>query len=68
MRLAHYQQAQEFYDRCDREGLVVWAEIPSVDENTDFEGFLQNAHQQMRELIRQSYNHPSIVFGGNGNE
>lgn len=28
IRLAHYQHAQEFYDLCDRNGMVVWAEIP----------------------------------------
>ncbi len=68
VRLAHYQQAQEFYDRCDREGLVVWAEIPLVDEITDSQAFDDNTRQQMIELIRQSYNHPSIALWGIGNE
>jgi beta-galactosidase len=68
VRLAHYQQAREFYDRCDREGLIVWAEIPLVDEITPGAAFADNANLQMRELIRQNYNHPSIVFWGIGNE
>lgn len=68
VRLAHYQHDQYFYDLCDREGLVVWAEIPLVDAITDSVAFRDNARQQMTELIRQSYNHPSIVFWGFGNE
>jgi beta-galactosidase len=68
VRLAHYQHDQYFYDLCDREGLVVWAEIPLVDAITDSPEFADNARQQLQELIRQSYNHPSIVFWGFGNE
>jgi beta-galactosidase len=68
VRLAHYQQAQYFYDLCDQEGLVVWAEIPLVNAITDSDAFRENAQAQLRELILQSYNHPSIVFWGIGNE
>ncbi|MEY4545794.1 MAG: hypothetical protein RL685_1989 [Pseudomonadota bacterium] len=68
VRLAHYQHSSYFYDLCDRAGLVVWAEIPLVDQVSDSEEFRSNAQQQLRELIRQSYNHPSIVTWGIGNE
>jgi len=68
IRLAHYQHNQCFYDLCDKEGMVVWAEIPfiSVMSKTELEGI--NAKQQMIELIRQNYNHPSIMFWGIQNE
>lgn len=68
IRLAHYQHNQNFYDLCDREGMVVWAEIPfiSIMSKSDLEGI--NAKQQMIELIRQNYNHPSIIFWGIQNE
>lgn len=68
IRLAHYQHNQNFYDLCDREGMVVWAEIPfiSVMSKSELEGI--NAKQQMIELIRQNYNHPSIIFWGIQNE
>lgn len=68
IRLAHYQHNQFFYDLCDREGMVVWAEIPfiSVMMKSELEGV--NAKQQMLELIRQNYNHPSIMFWGIQNE
>jgi beta-galactosidase len=69
IRLAHYQHAQFFYDLCDKEGMVVWAEIPVVDKlgNAD-SGFTENAKQQYTELIRQNFNHPSIAFWSAGNE
>lgn len=68
IRLAHYQHNQNFYDLCDREGMVVWAEIPfiSIMSQSDLDGI--NAKQQMIELIRQNYNHPSIIFWGIQNE
>ncbi|RBW70064.1 glycoside hydrolase family 2 protein [Bacillus taeanensis] len=68
IRLAHYQHDQYFYDLCDKEGMVIWAEIPfiSVMSKTELEGI--NAKQQMIELIRQNFNHPSIMFWGVQNE
>ncbi|GMK39138.1 beta-galactosidase [Paenibacillus sp. CCS19] len=68
IRLAHYQHSQTFYDLCDQEGMVIWAEIPfiSIMSQNDLEGI--NAKQQMLELIKQNYNHPSIIFWGLQNE
>ncbi|OMF26749.1 beta-galactosidase [Paenibacillus sp. FSL H8-0548] len=68
IRLAHYQHSQFFYDLCDQEGMVVWAEIPfiSIMSQNELEGI--NAKQQMLELIKQNYNHPSIIFWGVQNE
>lgn len=66
LRLAHYQQAQAFYDLCDENGILVWAEIPFI---TKFmEKGIQNTLGQMRELITQSSNHPSIYCWGLSNE
>lgn len=66
LRLAHYQHAQEFYDLCDEYGLVVWAEIPYI--TLHMPNGRQNTLDQMRELITQCYNHPSIVCWGLSNE
>ena len=66
VRFAHYQQAEYIYSRCDTLGLIVWAEIPFVNRVTGEEW--DNAHQQMRELVRQSFNHPSIYVWGIHNE
>ena len=66
IRLAHYQHDQRFYDLCDVYGMVVWAEIPYISRHMP-EG-MENTFSQMRELIAQNYNHPSIVVWGLSNE
>ncbi len=66
IRLAHYQHDQAFYDLCDERGLVVWAEIPYISAHMP--GGRENTIQQMKELIIQNYNHPSIVVWGLSNE
>lgn len=66
LRLAHYQNAQEFYDLCDENGLVVWAEIPYI--TLHMKNGRENTLTQMRELIVQNYNHPSIAVWGLSNE
>lgn len=66
VRFAHYQQSDYIYSRCDTLGLVIWAEIPFVNRVSGQEW--DNAHQQMCELIRQSFNHPSIYVWGIHNE
>lgn len=66
VRFAHYQQSDYIYSRCDTLGLIIWAEIPFVNRVTGQEW--DNVYQQMRELIRQSFNHPSIYVWGIHNE
>ena len=75
LRAAHYPQAKEIYEACDREGLLVWAEIPFVGPGGyDDTGYLpspylhENIRTQLIEMIRQNYNHPSIVTWGLFNE
>ena len=72
IRLAHYQHAEYFYSLCDTTGMMVWAEIPFVGSDqkgfADSEEFRANARQQLQELIRQNFNHPSILFWGLYNE
>lgn len=66
IRLAHYQHAQYFYDLCDELGFVLWAEIPYISQHMP--NGRANTISQMRELIAQNYNHPSIVVWGLSNE
>ena len=73
VRLAHYQHGQYSYELADTLGVVVWAEIPLVNK-VSFDGssaspaLAANARQQLTELIRQNYNHPSIAVWSIGNE
>ena len=66
LRLAHYQHAQEFYDLCDENGIVVWAEIPYITMH--MKNGRENTLSQMRELLTQCYNHPCIAVWGLSNE
>jgi len=66
IRLAHYQHDQYFYDLCDKYGMVVWAEIPYISEHMP--NGRENTISQMKELIVQNYNHPSICVWGISNE
>lgn len=76
VRMAHYQHDGYEYDICDRLGLAVWTEIGIVNkvsaDETDklvvSDGFADNAKQQLVELIRQNYNHPSVIVWGISNE
>ena len=75
IRLAHYPQDKYMYDLCDRNGLVIWAEIPFIGPGgyrdkgfVDQPSFRENGKQQLIELIRQNFNHPSICFWGLFNE
>lgn len=66
IRLAHYQHSQTFYDLCDEKGMIVWAEIPYISRHMPTGE--ENTLSQMKELIYQNINHPSIVVWGLSNE
>lgn len=75
VRLAHYPQDSYFYDLMDSYGIIVWAEIPFIGPGgyqdrgfIDQPSFRANGKEQLKELIRQHYNHPSICFWGLFNE
>ena len=68
LRLAHYQQDDYILQLCDELGILVWEEIPYVNntpKNVDFES---NLRSMLKELIEQHYNHTSIILWGMGNE
>jgi beta-galactosidase len=74
IRLTHYQHGQPIHDLADRDGLVVWDEIPLVSQWTlggssqPTAAIRENARQQLRELIAQDFNHPSVITWSIGNE
>ena len=69
VRLAHYQQAEKMYELCDKFGLIVWAEVPVTPPyQKGNKAYLDNCRQQLTEIIRQNFNHPSILLWGLYNE
>ena len=75
MRLTHYPHAKMMYDLCDKNGILLWTEIPLVGPGGyDYTGYVSNdglknnARQVLKELVYQNYNHPSICFWGIFNE
>lgn len=68
-RLAHYPQSPYFHELFDKYGIVVWVEIPFVDKvGNDSSAFMTTTRQQLREMILQRYNRPSILMWGLQNE
>ncbi len=68
VRLAHYPQAEAVLEMCDKLGMLVWEEIPVVNYVPTDAAFADNACQQLREMIRQHYNHSSVILWGYMNE
>jgi beta-galactosidase len=68
IRCAHYQHSDYFYSLCDKAGILVWAEIPQVNEIRDTPQFEEASRNQLLDLIRQNVNHPSIFVWSLFNE
>ncbi|MDO4562630.1 MAG: glycoside hydrolase family 2 TIM barrel-domain containing protein [Clostridia bacterium] len=73
VRLAHYPRVKYEYDRCDELGLLVWAEngntaIQWSGDSASDNFAWYNQRRITREMVRQNFNHPSIVFWSFGNE
>jgi beta-galactosidase len=68
LRFVHFQHPRRAYENADRDGFLVWTEIPLNSLADDGAAFAENAAEQLRELIRQNYNHPSVVTWGLANE
>lgn len=68
VRLSHYQHDDYFYTLCDREGILVWAEVPFISAMFPEEEAMENIEAQMEYLIKQCRNHTSIYCWGIQNE
>ncbi|UIJ45326.1 beta galactosidase jelly roll domain-containing protein [Sphingomonas cannabina] len=74
VRLSHYNHAEPFDDLADRYGVILWAELglvnlASIPGQADTPPEMRaSAEQQLIELIRQNYNHPSVAVWSIGNE
>lgn len=73
-RTSHYPYAEEMYDLCDREGIVIIDETPAVgvnmgeNENVYKYGTMAHHRQVIEDLIARDKNHPSVVMWSLGNE
>ncbi|HEY4107665.1 glycoside hydrolase family 2 TIM barrel-domain containing protein [Puia sp.] len=68
IRLAHYPQAPRVLQLADELGLIIWEEVPVVNYMTLDDEFFRTAQTMTQEMIRQGYNHPSVVMWGSMNE
>ncbi|MFT4222673.1 glycoside hydrolase family 2 TIM barrel-domain containing protein [Dysgonomonas sp.] len=68
IRISHYPQDPAVIEQCDKMGLLVWEEIPVIDIVPESTGFADVCESVLREMIRQHYNHPSIIMWGYMNE
>ena len=68
LRLAHYPQNQEIINLCDQLGIITIVEVPIVNAITESEAFLNNSLQMVNEMVKQNYNHPSIIAWSYMNE
>ncbi len=68
IRLAHYPQSERIHALADELGLLLWEEIPNIERVPSLPEFFPNLQQQLREMILQGYNSPSIAWWGLFNE
>lgn len=68
VRTAHYPQDPEVYRICDELGLIVWSEVPVINDVTATDAYHEVALQMQKEQISQFFNHPSVIFWGYMNE
>ncbi|AKI97791.1 glycoside hydrolase family 2 protein [Kosmotoga pacifica] len=62
VRVHAHVNRKEFYDACDRYGILVWQDFPLQWQYKTSEKFYANAVKQIGEMVDQLYNHPSIAL------
>ena len=62
LRISHYPQDPVVLEMCDRLGILASVEIPVVNAVTESDAFLDNSVRMAREMIRQDFNHPSVII------
>jgi beta-galactosidase len=68
IRHAVYPADPAFVKACDENGVMLWLEIPVSTCVAENQGFVNSSLSQMAEMIQQSYNNPSVILWGIGNE
>lgn len=68
LRISHYPQDPLILEMCDKLGIITSVEVPIVNEITESDAFLQNCLQMTTEMVKQNFNHPSVVIWAYMNE
>lgn len=68
IRISHYPQDPVVLEMCDKLGIVVWEETPLGNNFYDSKELKTTCISSLIEMIRQNYNHPSVVIWGYMNE
>ena len=68
IRISHFPQDDAILEMCDELGLLAWEEIPIINIVPNTPGYDDNCEYNLREMIRQHYNHSSVITGGYMNE
>ncbi len=68
LRISHYPQDPTILDMCDRLGIVASVEIPVINAVTESEKFIGNCVEMAVEMVRQDFNHPSVIIWAYMNE
>lgn len=68
LRVAHYPQDPAVLQACDRLGILTSIETPIVNQITESAAFTQNCKNMQVEMIRQNFNHPSVIIWAYMNE
>ncbi len=68
LRVAHYPQDQAVLNACDKLGILTSVEIPIVNEITESQAFYDNCKNMQLEMIKQNFNHPSVIIWAYMNE
>lgn len=71
VRMRESPHGQDFFKLCNKNGFIVWCDLPFVRPMKsatigyiDKPFFKDNGKQQLIEMVRQNYNHPSVIFWG----
>ncbi|MEP3836429.1 MAG: glycoside hydrolase family 2 TIM barrel-domain containing protein [Algibacter sp.] len=68
LRIAHYPQDPTVLEMCDRLGILASVEIPIVNAITESEAFTENCLFMAEEMVKQNFNHPSLIIWAYMNE
>ena len=68
---AHYPVGPEMEEMADRDGILIWSEVPVFQVQAGYlgdPGWLARAHTMLEDNILSNQNHPSILLWSIGNE